>query len=183
MLAALLDSAGMTLEPIARNLETLSEVERRNQCLVLEAAQLSRLWQLAEAAPVAAGELLGGAEAVTFEGRNSLAALSRFEKRFVRMGGSIVGYNVHPLRFLIGPGYFTVVDAAGGELAFDYSRVPTAVPTGWPKVRGNSGFLARPVYGDLLDRVRWIGSDVLIGAAYRRGQPLHSYFVLVRATS
>jgi hypothetical protein len=39
---------------------------------------------------------------------------------------------------------------------------------------------AKPVYGGLRDRVAWVSPDVLIGAAFREGTPLDSYFVLVR---
>jgi hypothetical protein len=58
--------------------------------------------------------------------------------------------------------------------------IPDAAPPGWPRVAPNSGFLARSVYGNLLDRVRWAGPDVLIGAAFRGETPLDSHFVLVR---
>jgi len=48
------------------------------------------------------------------------------------------------------------------------------------KVTSNSRWLSHPVYGDLLDRVVWASPGVLIGAAFRGGAPLDSYFVLAR---
>ena len=47
-------------------------------------------------------------------------------------------------------------------------------------VVSNTGTFSRPVYGHLSDRVAWVAADVLIGAAYRLGRPLDSYFVLAR---
>ncbi len=39
-----------------------------------------------------------------YEGRNSLAAFSRFQKRFVRKGGLVLGYNHQSMSFVTGPG-------------------------------------------------------------------------------
>ena len=70
--------------------------------------------------------------------------------------------------------------ARASYLEFDYGHVPSQAPDGWPPVKSNDGLLARPVYANLLDRVVWVSPDVLVGAAYRGGEPLDSYFVLVR---
>lgn len=172
-----------TLERVVERLRSLGQDELRTRCLALRPGDQRRLWELADAAPAAAGVLVPASGTATFAGRNSLAAFSRFEKRFVRQGDSIVGRNVHPLSPIIGPGYFTVREGDPVGLVFDYDRVPSQAPPGWPRARDNSGLLARSVYGDLQDRVRWIGADVLIGAAYRGGRPLDSYFVLVRSAA
>lgn len=150
------------------------------EALALSPAQLSAAWRSASAdPPQSPGELVPESTAV-YQGRNSLRLFSSFEKWFARQGDQVVGCNRHALSALIGPGYFTVGQPGAAELVFDYSRVPAVAPGGWPPVQPNSRPLARPVYGDLLDRVVWLTPDVLIGAAFRRGKPLDSYFVLVR---
>jgi hypothetical protein len=93
----------------------------------------------------------------------------------------MVGRNRHALSWLIGPGYFKIESDDTGALRFDYEQVPAASPPGWPAVRPNNGTFSRLVYGHLLDRVAWVSADILVGAAYRSGKPLDSYFVLVRS--
>ena len=179
--------SGGTAQPsaIRAELDDLSEAQRLGVCLALSAAQQKRLWQVASSVPrTPGGELVTEATAV-FAGKNSLRAFSRFEKWFARLDGRIVGCNRHALSVLIGPGYFTVRGGGGDSsagLELDYGEVPVEAPPGWPPVRDNGGGLARPVYGDLLDRLVWVARDVLIGAAFRRAVALDSYFVLVRKT-
>jgi hypothetical protein len=186
-LISLLDDPGATLAQVSAHVEALAPADRVAECRALAAVQQKHLWELTSAAPAGVdGQLIpAGEETATFIGRNSLRAFSRFEKRFARQDADVVGRNVHPLGWLIGPGYFLVGQGANsGRLQFDYSRVPTAVPAGWPSASDNkTSRFARAVYGDLLDQVAWITADVLIGAAFRRGLPLGSYFVLARSDS
>lgn len=176
----MLDAGGTTAAEVAGHVIGLSPAERWSECLALAAAHQRRWWELASAPSSAtAGELLAGPTA-RFAGRNSLPLFSRFEKWFAHRDGTIFGCNRHALGPLIGPGYFMVRDDGSHRLEFDYARVPAQAPPGWPAIRANSGVLARPVYGDLLDKVVWVAPDVLVGAAYRHGAPLDSYFVLVR---
>lgn len=179
MLGSLLDADGASASGVREHLERQTAAGRRLQVLALSAGQQKRLWELISGEP-GAGRLLPEAGTAVFAGRNSLRAFTRFEKWFARQGAAIVGCNRHPLSPLMGPGYFTVEERTGGTLEFDYSRVPPGAPAGWPPVRPNSRLLARAVYGGLLDRVAWVTADVLVGAAYRGGAPLDSYFVLVR---
>ena len=139
--------------------------------LELSAGRLRDLWQEVTAGPPEEPRPLEG----RFVGRNSLAAFRNFEKWFATVDGVTVGCNRHPLAWLIGPGYFTVDGSR-----FDYRRVPPRAPEGWPPVVPNTGFFPRAVYGDLEDEVRWLTSDILVGAAFRGGRPLDSYFILVR---
>jgi hypothetical protein len=181
-LGSLLDATGTTVGEVASHVAGLSLADSLSECLALSAAQQKRLWELASSAPAAqAGELVADT-AATFAGRNSLRLFTRFEKWFARQDRAIVGCNRHALSPLIGPGYFTVRNDGAPMLEFDYSTVPAQAPPGWPVIKQNTGLLARPVYGDLLDKVVWISPDVLIGAAFRGGTPLDSYFVLVRTT-
>ncbi|HZQ49810.1 MAG TPA: hypothetical protein VFB69_05845 [Candidatus Dormibacteraeota bacterium] len=186
-LTSLLDDPGATLARIRAHVAALTPADRVAECRSIAAKHQERLWELASAAPTGVdGQLVPAGEATaTFMGRNSLRAFSHFEKRFARQGADVVGRNVHPLGWLIGPGYFLVDQGVhGGRIRFDYSRVPTEVPAGWPTPSDNkSSMFARAVYGDLLDKVLWITADVLIGAAFRRGLPLGSYFVLARSAA
>lgn len=122
---------------------------------------------------------------VVHPGRNSLPVLSSFQKRFCRAPdseGELAGYNEHPLKAVIGPGYFVVRShAAEGELLIDYSTVPAARAAGWPRIRPNSGARGRLVYGGLEDVVRGVGAGVCVGRASKRGKPMDAWFVLSRA--
>jgi hypothetical protein len=185
-LSSLLDQPGMSLAEIGVHLDALDGANRVSECGALSAARQKRLWELATAASrPGGGDLIpAGQDTEVFAGRNSLGVFSHFQKRFVRQGVEIAGYNVHPLGWLIGPGYFMVEPGPPGmPLRFNYSRVPTAAPSGWPRVSDNSSAFARPVYGGLLDEVVWVASDVLIGSAFREGRALGSYFVLARAVA
>ena len=173
--------AGATAEELRRHVAGLRPDQRRRECLGLSGPQQRALWRLVGAdGPGPEGELVTGRFSV-FEGRNSLRLFTSFEKWFTRQGDRVVGCNRHALSALIGPGYFSVERRWAGGLEFDYTQVPAVAPSGWPSVRPNSRPLARPVYGDLLDRVVWLAPDVLVGSAFRRGTPLDSYFILVRA--
>jgi hypothetical protein len=183
-IAALLEQG--EIAEVARELDGLAEPRRIAACLELKAEQQRRLWQLASSNPPANGVLVsrdtdGASE--RFAGRNSLRTFSRFEKRFFRMGGRIFGSNHHSLRWLIGPGYFAVLERPGAGYRFDYRDLPGGAPPGWPSVSSNASAMARPVYGDLVDEVVWISRDVMVGAAFRGGAPLNSYFVLARISA
>lgn len=179
--AELIAGKGTSNADVARHLDGLTTEERTTQCLSLSSTQQRALWEIASSAPSPQRYLIDtDANTQAFAGRNSLALLSRFEKRFFRTGARIFGYNKHSLAWLIGPGYFGVAPRPGGGFRFDYRELPEAAPSGWPVVRPNSAMFARTVYGDLVDEVVWVARDVLVGAAYRAGAPLNSYFVLVR---
>jgi len=182
-LSSLLDHPDASLVKIAAHLDGLDGANRVSECGELSAARQKRMWELAMtvAQPVG-GELIpAGQDSAVFAGRNSLGVFSHFQKRFARQGAEITGYNVHRLAWLIGPGYFMVEPGSHGTLRFDYGRVPSTAPAGWPRVSDNSSAMARPVYGGLLDEVAWVTPDVLIGSAFRGARPLGSYFVLARA--
>ena len=166
-------------QDIGAHLDALDTGTRIAECLELSKVQQKRLWQIASADPCKAEDLVGEKATATFAGRNSLALFSRFEKRFARHEGAVVGYNVHALGWLTGPGYFTVTTAPAG-LLFDYNRVPDVGPDGWPRVTNNSKGFAKPVYGGLLDDVIWVARHVLLGSARRGDVPLDSYFILAR---
>jgi hypothetical protein len=179
-LAGMLGPVGMvTRAEITAHLDRLDAQTRVDECLVLSKQQLKLLWHLASTEPGEAQELVGQRGTAVFAGRNSLRLFTRFEKRFSRNAGAIIGYNAHSLRRLIGPGYFTVTVAQSG-LLFDYSKVPGQAPDGWPRITPNTQGFAKPVYGGLLDDAVWMARDVIIGSARRGDISLDSYFVLAR---
>jgi len=164
---------------ISAHLDALDKEERVAECLALSRDQQKRLWEIGSADPAEAQHLVGEASTAVFAGRNTLRLFTRFEKRFARHQGALIGYNVHSLGWLTGPGYFTVM-AQANRLIFDYNRVPSDAPAGWPHVVNNDQGFAKPVYGGLLDDTVWVARDVLIGSARRADVPLDSYFVLAR---
>lgn len=178
-LGGMLGPGRVTRAEITAHLDPLDKQARIAECLALSKAQLKRLWHLASTEPGEAQELVGERHTAVFAGRNSLRVFTRFEKRFSRSGGAIIGYNRHSLGRLIGPGYFTVTAAPSG-LLFDYSKVPEQAPDGWPRVTPNTQGFANPVYGGLLDDAAWVARNVIIGSARRGDVSLDSYFILAR---
>ena len=178
-LAALL-AGDASATDVRKHLIELQSGPLRMECLSLSAAELRALWQMASTDEYRQqAELVPGTSAV-YAGRNSLRFFSSFEKWFAREGDQVIGCNRHLLSPLIGPGYFSVAEGAF-QLEFDYSVVPAEAPNGWPRPAPNTRLLARSVYGGLVDRVIWLTTSVLIGAAFRHMTPLDSYFVLVRS--
>lgn len=122
-----------------------------------------------------------------YEGRNSLPMFSRFQKRFARSGGVVLGYNHQTMSFVTGPGYFVVhAPSEAGEhaheLDFDYTTPPPAEVPGWPPYKPNERGLSRFVYGHMHDYVRRVARGVVVGKAYRRGVEQDAYFSLTRPT-
>ncbi len=117
---------------------------------------------------------------VIFDGINSLPLFRRFQKRFTRNEEGVFGYNHTPFNWATTPGYFVVIESAPA-LHFDYTHLPNgALPEGWPRPIPNERRLGRYVYAGLVDEVRRVSKDVVIGAVYRNGQPIGTYFLLVR---
>jgi hypothetical protein len=152
-----------------------------------------KLWESAAAnPPVTTDDLLPKnsppMKPVVFHGKNSLPAFSDFRKICCRppagtQGNVLWGYNDTSIRPVIGPGYYVVHDTPGSTLgasAFDYTRLPTAHPAGWPDIRGNEAGLSRFIYNKTVHYMRRIAKDVFIGSATRDGKEMGSYFLLVR---
>ncbi len=164
--------------------------KRVEMVMALRGALVGRLFDLvADAEPLKLDDIVppttpAGAS-VLFEGRNSLAAFSRFQKRFTRTAdGLIFGYNHQPLPLvgaLTGPGYFRVVvadDFHAGQLLFDYTIPPPFEPDGWPAYRRNECRASRFVFMDLKDYVRKVADGVMVGSAFKKGVHQNVYFTL-----
>lgn len=185
-LSALLGSGASSRE-IAAHLDGLSASARLEEVLAITGSNVGRLYAaVADAPTVTPEEFLPTSTKGTliYEGRNSLPAFSRFQKRFLRLeSGVIVGYNHQAMSFVTGPGYF-VVKAANGEgehgkeMFFDYTVPPPETPAGWPAFKPNDRGLSKLVYSDMIDFVRRVATGVVVGKAYRKGVDQKAYFTL-----
>jgi hypothetical protein len=185
--ADLLAREGVKQPDLAAHLDALDTDARVRECRALSGKLQKRLWEACAGAPAFTLDDLvpqsTGDKQIIYAGKNSLALFSHFEKRFVRQDGAVVGYNFQSMSWLTGPGYFTVVQGEGDrarELWFDYTRVPSRAPAGWPPVKANTGGFAKMVYGNLWDYCRRVSRDVIIGKATRLGKEMENYFVLAR---
>ncbi len=177
---------GAGAREIEGHLDGLSPAARLEQVLAVTGRGVKRLYDaVAGGTPPALAELIPEDEkgVVIYEGRNSLPAFSRFQKRFVRMGGVVVGYNHQTMSFVTGPGYFVVHAPSGSgehgqELDFDYTTAPPGEPAGWPAYKPNERGLSRFVYGNMHDYVRRVARGVIVGKAYRHGVEQDAYFSL-----
>lgn len=119
---------------------------------------------------------------VAFEGRNSLPAFSKFQKRFTRTADGIVfGHNAFAASAATGPGYFTVKladEEHPGELLFDYTEPPPFEPAGWPRYVTNDQLISRFVYSRMHDFVRRVARGVVVGSAYKLGVKQDAWFTL-----
>jgi hypothetical protein len=159
---------------------TVRSLSGRQQAALFEAAQGFKAITLDDFVPPAAGVQ----QPVIHYGRNSLPGFSLFEKRFLRPApgaDALWGYNEGAVRPLVGPGYFLARTLAGGEVRVDYAEIPPEAPAGWPPLKPNSAGLSRFVFHNLSDTLRGVSTHVSIGRAARKGKPMDSWFVLVRA--
>ena len=186
-LADLLRRAEVTLAVVSAHLDALSPDERVRQIdqLAGKAVQ-KRLWTLcADAPPLTLDDIIpSGKNEARWLGRNSMAMFTGVDKRVVRQGGDIIGYN-HVTGiggWFGGPGYFTMLPAPGRakELVVDYTRLPSTAPAGWPPIAPNDKGTHTLVYGYLNDFCRRVSDGVFIGSAERKGKYLDIYFTVAR---
>jgi hypothetical protein len=175
-------------EEIATYLDGLSYGARLEQMLGLGGSLVGRLYDAVGGGPaltlddfVPAGET----GTVIFEGRNSLPAFTRFQKRFTRVGDTVLGYNHQLMAFATGPGYFVVRPPTPGEshpdeLFFDYTSDPPQSPPSWPEFKSNTVGLSRAVYMNMKDFCRPVAKGVLVGKAYKLGVSQNAYFTLTK---
>jgi hypothetical protein len=174
---------------IATFLNGLSPAERVEESLSPRGSEVAKLYRaVAGGTTVAVADFVPknapATETIIFEGRNSLPAFSRFQKRFARLKSSqVVGYNHQMWGFATGPGFFVLKPASDdadvpGELYFDYTTEPDAVPDGWPAFKANDRGLSNLVYATMKDYMRKVATDVYVGEAYKRGKSEKQFFIL-----
>jgi len=171
------------LAPIGAALDALSHNERVNWMRGLSRRELRALFELAAGGPALPLDFYHGGddEIVRHHGQNSLPAFSSFEKRLVRRGAVVQGYN-HNSRLVSrfsGPGHF-VARQDGDEVLFDYTTLPESVPPAFPPLRHNDTGTAKLVFGGMVDRVRRVSTHCTIGRAWRNGKAESAWFMLVR---
>ncbi|MEQ9318157.1 MAG: hypothetical protein RIF41_03320 [Polyangiaceae bacterium] len=177
-------------ESIAAFLDGLTAQERVDEALSLRNKEVGQLYRAVVGGRQTTVEDFLPADVpedttVIFEGRNSLPAFSRFQKRFARMGGQVVGYNHQTMAFATGPGFFVVREGSltadvANEAYFDYTTAPAAVPTGWPDFKPNDAGLSNLVYRGMKDYMREVATNVYVGEAYKGGRSQKQFFILTR---
>ncbi len=177
-----------TSADIARHLDALDPHERLRQVLAVKGKWVKALYdRVADAPPATMEEFVPSSTTgttVIYEGRNSLAMFTRFQKRFLRtQAGVVVGYNHQTWQWVTGPGYFVVQPPDGqppvpDQLYIDYITEPPEVPEGWPAYKPNSRGLSRSVYFNMHDYMRRVATGVYVGKAYREAEDIDAHFSL-----
>lgn len=180
--------SGASHEEIARHLDGLAPEARVAEVLAIPGGLLKKLWALEEGhSDLVLEEFVQPAgETVIYELKNHLPVFNVSQKRFFRPAtGETVGYNHTEglARTFAGPGYFYAQAGQRGELEFDYTRLPTFRPEGWPEIKPNTGLIPGGVYGEMIDYARRVSRHTIIGAAYRHGKPRNAWFILTRAAA
>ncbi len=185
--------AGAPSKEIAAYLDGLSASARLAEVIGVTGRGVGKLYDaVADAEPLTLEEFVPASTKGTliYEGRNSLPAFSRFQKRFMRLsGGEIMGYNHQTMSFVTGPGFFLVRAPSGEgpfgrELLFDYASTPTKdqlaqAPSDWPRYSPNDSGLSNLVYANMYDWVRRVARGVVVGKAYtKEGKSKDAFFSL-----
>ncbi len=178
---------------LAQVLDAMTHAQRVEVLAGLTRAQQRQLYEAAaDAEPLTLEDFVGArlGEVVPHRGYNTLplpAVGRRFTKWMCRQPNAVAGWNDAPAAWLIGPGYFTLrpTDAdrvERGAIVVDYFTTPSRdhMPDHWPWVRPNWLGLQAFVYGWCHDYMRRVSQHVTIGAAYKWGVPVGSWFVLCR---
>lgn len=178
-----LPSEVSTIAPLEAALDAADHAERVAWIRRLGARELRVLWQLCEGRDVPVSFTHGeDGETVILTGQNSLPLFDRFEKRVMRRGDVVQGYNHQAMSWITGPGHFTVV-ADRGTAVFDYVRQPTTVPGDFPAIRSWFYGVSWFAYANMRDYLRRVSANVVVGQAEKWGRPMSARFVLVRPPS
>jgi hypothetical protein len=168
---------------------SVSQWTRKDMAVLWEAARGMHLLSLDDLVPPEVPPLVE----VIHDGKNSLSAFTRFQKRFCRprrrgASESLFGYNHQPLSAVTGPGYYVAhPSAAAGEVDIDYTMLPSEKPNDWPAIVPNRVRLGRFVFDGMVDVLRGLSGHVSIGRARKKdaergalGEWMDAWFVLVR---
>lgn len=146
--------------------------------------EMVALWGLCDGKLVQLEDLHGAdGEIIIHEGQNSLPLFSTFQKRVVKRGDVVQGYNHQTMSWFTGPGHFLVRACKGDlgdEIAFDYTDIPKDIPAEFPPLQRNDSGISTFVYGNMIDYLRAITPKLLVGQARRHGKITGDYFMLVR---
>ena len=171
---------GASPAEVAAHLDALDEPTRLRQVRAFPRARIMALFDWAERALDLDGLCPADGQPHLVSGRNSTPMFPYFTKRMLRRPGEAegVGHNLQMWSWISGPGYFVARDSAehGGAI-FDYYRLPTWAPEGWPKIKPNTGLIAGPSFGHMIDLNRRVSRDVIVGRALKMGKVLAHYVV------
>ncbi len=175
-----LPSMSASIEPVRAALDAASTDECVNWMRGLGKKELIALWTLTAGREVPQAYFhRGPGEVVIHEGQNSLAAFNQFQKRVALHNGRVQGYNHQAMSWFTGPGHFQVQGDAASSY-FDYTVTVPDAPAEFPPVKPNDAGLSRLVYGGMIDKVRQVSANSVIGAAFRADKATGDYFMLVR---
>lgn len=171
------------LAALSAQLDNATHAQRLAWAYTLdEKAQLA-LYALAKGQPLDLDDVVGKDGAVMIHhGRNGMPIFNRFQKRFARLGNTVVGYNhndtigkpfFHPLmKRLIGPGHYTTYEAPDGDgLWIDYRMIPEQQHPEYPPLIDNEHGTRALVFGNMVDVLRRASRHVFIGNAYKDKSP------------
>ena len=162
-------------------LDASTHAERMAWMRTLNGKELAAVYAMAADGPaLEVGHFHGEpGEVVIHHGQNSLAFFSAFQKRVVDNDGVLQGYNHQTMSWLTGPGHFTL-SQDGGEVLFDYTREPVTPFDAFPPLKKNTSGISLLVYGHMVDRVRRVSRDCVIGTAFKKDKPFDAWFMLIR---
>jgi len=177
-----LPSHSESLGPIAEALNTASHQERIHWMIGLSGRELKALYRLSEDGEALPLSYFHGSpgEVIIHHGKNSLPMFTRFQKRVCQHEGTLQGYNHQTLSWLTGPGHFTLRADGEREVIFDYINQPSTAPSDFPKLIPNEKGGGRLVYAGMIDRVRRVSEDCVIGAAFKGDKDIGARFMLTR---
>jgi len=166
------------LAELTAALDAADHPQRVDWCRSLNGAQLYRLFDLAkDGGPLKADDLVGDdGEVVIHKGKNGVPVFTYFEKRFVRLGDQIAGYNdgheTAPIgapiyRMVTGPGHYICYDSpeVPGEVWVDYRTLPDTQCPEFPPLIDNDSGLRSLIFGNMVDIVRRVSDHVVVGDA------------------
>lgn len=185
-LISLVDGGG-NYTTISSYLNALPQEQKLAEMLSISGSRVGKLYRaVAGGPPVTIASFMPAdakpGDTVIYEGRNSLLAFTRFQKRFCYgKDGGVVGYNHQTMGWFTGPGYFVCADGDEthpNELLFDYTQEPSFFPEGWPKYKKNTSGTSTLVYAHMKDYCRRVADGVVVGEAFKNGKAVDAFFSL-----
>lgn len=167
------------LGPLSEALDAASFDQRLAWMRSLNEREMLRLYDLAEGNAVHVADLTGAdGQVVIHDGKNGMPVFNRFQKRFARYQGEVVGFNWNEeiagvltpvVKRVVGKGHFTAYDSPEkpGEVWIDYRQVPKARHPDFPAIHTNDTGLPSVVFGNMVDIVRRVSKGVFIGNAFK----------------
>ena len=166
---------------LAQALDSATPEQRLNWMRGLGSKELAATYEMAQGgSSLGLGHFHAGpGEVVIHHGQNSLLAFNAFQKRVVDNNGVFQGYNHQSMAWITGPGHFTLSQDED-EVLFDYTREPEHAFDDFPPLKKNTSGISSLVYGNMIDRVRRVSQHCVIGAAFKNGKAMNTWFMLLR---